>query len=382
MDSNKCVEVHVGEETHDKLAVHAISDTSVARNRVAKVLDLEGTLKAGSKETTERSDERSESGQVESVNLHRRNREREVGGVREEEQLGHLVCLGEEDRVGIALEAGEDVGSQVVDRADEELGSHHDVGEDHGEDDGHDPSTNETLDGLLGRQLDELSASEHNTADVSEDVIGDDKSGGQEEPNHALEYVVHDEVGLNDNEVQSHVCPGKVGELELVVASLERGDKEDKTEDIEDEADEAVVSGQRQQDLVNQNNVLEVVNDSLAVEEVHGSRQPVPVETLSRSKGAGTAGDVGDGNDLLERDDLYSGNNGNDVDVSHKERGKEQGEHDKGPESASYEVGLLLFVLGLLLANCWRLLLVDCFQLARRLGLELGGRTTIFAAEA
>lgn len=229
MDSNKCVEVHVGEETHDELTVHAISDTSVSRNRVAKVLDLEGTLKARSKETTERSDERSESGQVESVNLHRSNREREVGGIGEEEQLGHLVCLGEEDRVGIALEAGEDVGSQVVDRADEELGSHHDVGEDHGKDDSHDPSTNETFDGLLGRQLDELSASEHNTADVSEDVVGDDKSGGQEEPNHALENVVHDEVGLNDNEVQSHVSPGEVGELELVVASLERGDKEDKT---------------------------------------------------------------------------------------------------------------------------------------------------------
>lgn len=121
-----------------------------------------------------------------------------------------------------------------------------------------------------------------------------------------------------------------------------------------------MVSGQRQQDLVNQNNVFEVVNDSLAVEKVHGSCQPVPVETLSRSKGASTAGDVGDGNNLLERDDLYSGNNGNNVDVSHKERGKEQGEHDKGPESASYEVGLFLFVLGLLLANCWRLLLYPC----------------------
>jgi hypothetical protein len=44
--------------------------------------------------------------------------------------------------------------------------------------------------------------------------------------------------------------------------------------------------------------------------------------------------------------------------VTHEERGEEQRKHDKGPESARYEVGLFLFVLGLLFANCWLLLLL------------------------
>lgn len=119
-----------------------------------------------------------------------------------------------------------------------------------------------------------------------------------------------------------------------------------------------MVSSQRQQDLVNQNNVLEVVDDSLAVEEVHCGCQPVPVETFSRSQGAGAAGNIGNGNNLLEGNDLDSGNDADNVNVTHEECGKEQGEHDKCPESAGYEVGLLLFVLGLLLVG-WRLLL--CF---------------------
>jgi hypothetical protein len=36
-------------------------------------------------------------------------------------------------------------------------------------------------------------------------------------------------MSLNHNEVQSHVCPSKVGELELVMTSLKRSDKEDES---------------------------------------------------------------------------------------------------------------------------------------------------------
>lgn len=74
-----------------------------------------------------------------------------------------------------------------------------------------------------------MGTSKENTANVSEDIVGDNQSSGQEEPDHALENVVHDEMSLNHNEVQSHVCPSKVGELELVVTSLKRSDKEDES---------------------------------------------------------------------------------------------------------------------------------------------------------
>lgn len=230
VDSDKGVEVHVSEETHDELTIHAVSDASVSGNGVTEILDLECALKSRSEETAKGSDKRSKSGQVEGVDLHGSNSERDVlGSFGEEEQIWHLVGLGEEGRVRIALQASEDVGTQVVDRADEVLGSHHDAGKDHGENDSHDPGTDKTLDSLLGRELDELGTSKENTANVSEDIVGDDQSSGQEEPDHALEDVVHDEMSLNHNEVQSHVCPGKVGELELVVTSLKRSDKEDES---------------------------------------------------------------------------------------------------------------------------------------------------------
>lgn len=115
-----------------------------------------------------------------------------------------------------------------IDRADEVLGSHHQAGEQHGKHDRHDPSAYETLDRLLGRQLDELRATKGDTADVGEDVIGNNEGGGQEEPDHAFEDVVHNEVGLADDEVKGHMRPGEVGKLELVVAGLERRDEEDK----------------------------------------------------------------------------------------------------------------------------------------------------------
>lgn len=118
-------------------------------------------------------------------------------------------------------------GRTYVDGADEVLGSRHDVCQEHGEQNSHDPSTNETLDCLLGGELDELRASKCHSADVREDVVGDDQRCGKEEPDHALKDVVHDEVCLNDDEVQSHVCPCEVGELESVVTSLKRCDEED-----------------------------------------------------------------------------------------------------------------------------------------------------------
>jgi hypothetical protein len=84
-----------------------------------------------------------------------------------------------------------------------------------------------TFDSLLRADLDQLSAAECNTANVCEDVVGDDQADWQEEPDHALKDVVHDEVRLHNNEIESHVSPGELGELELVVAFLERANEED-----------------------------------------------------------------------------------------------------------------------------------------------------------
>lgn len=55
--SYEAVVVHESEETHDELAVHAVSDTAMAWDRLAKVLDFECAFQARGKKATERSDE-------------------------------------------------------------------------------------------------------------------------------------------------------------------------------------------------------------------------------------------------------------------------------------------------------------------------------------
>lgn len=89
-----------------------------------------------------------------------------------------------------------------------------------------------TFDGLLRADLDQLGATESDTTDVCEDIVGDDKADWQEEPDHALKDVVHDEVRLHDNQVESHVSPSELGELELVVTLLERANEEDEAWDV------------------------------------------------------------------------------------------------------------------------------------------------------
>jgi hypothetical protein len=133
------------------------------------------------------------------------------------------------------------------------------------------------------------------------------------------------------------------------------------TDDVQHERYEPMVGSEGEQDAVDQQNVLEVVNDALAIQEVHGGAEEVPVERLGEAQAAGLAGHIGDGNDLLERNDLHGGDNDDDVDVAGAEDPEEAHDHHEGPYGAGYEVGLLLLVLarwGLLgslrpSAGCW-----------------------------
>lgn len=121
------------------------------------------------------------------------------------------------------------VGEEItyVDWADEVLIPHQHVRHAEPEDDGAYPSADESFDSLFGRNLDKLSAAEGDAADVCEYVVGDDEGCREEEPNHAFEDVVHDEVCLDYDQVESHVRPGELSELEAVVALLEGADEED-----------------------------------------------------------------------------------------------------------------------------------------------------------
>lgn len=106
-----------------------------------------------------------------------------------------------------------------------------------------------------------------------------------------------------------------------------------------------MVGGQREQDAVDEQNVLEVVDDALAVEKVHGGSEEVPVQRLGKAQTAGLAGHIGNCNDLLEGDDLHGGDDDDDVYVAGTEDPEEAEDHDERPYRACYEVGLFLFVL-------------------------------------
>lgn len=114
VDLDEGVEVHVGEEAHNELAVHTVRHAAVSWDRVAKVLNLEGALETRSEETAERSDERRKGGQGQGVQLHRRKREREVGARGEEEELRELPGAWEEDGVYVALQTSKDIGAKVL----------------------------------------------------------------------------------------------------------------------------------------------------------------------------------------------------------------------------------------------------------------------------
>ena len=120
------------------------------------------------------------------------------------------------------------------------------------------------------------------------------------------------------------------------------------TNDVQHEGDEAVVGGQGQQNPINQQDVLEVVDDALAVQKVHGGAEEVPVQRLGEAQAAGLAGDVGYRNDLLEADDLDGGDDHDDVEVAGAEGKEEAPDHDQRPGCAHDEVGLLLLILALL----------------------------------
>jgi hypothetical protein len=65
---------------------------------------------------------------------------------------------------------------------------------------------------------------------------------------------------------------------------------------------------QRKQHFVNKQDVLKVVDDTLPVEEIHSSRQEVPIQRFSEPQVLLLIGDTGDSDDFLKRDDLDASN--------------------------------------------------------------------------
>lgn len=108
-----------------------------------------------------------------------------------------------------------------------------------------------------------------------------------------------------------------------------------------------MVGSQGKQQTINHQDVLEVVDDALAVQEVHGGSEKVPVERLCETQATGLAGHVCNCNDLLERYALYGGDHDDYEEMACAESPEEGRNHDEGPYGAGNEVCLLLLILGL-----------------------------------
>ena len=108
-----------------------------------------------------------------------------------------------------------------------------------------------------------------------------------------------------------------------------------------------MVSCKRQKNLIHKQNMLEVVDDTLAVQKVHGDAEEIPVERLCEAQATGLAWHICNGNDLLEGDDLDGGHGNHYEDVTGAQGPEEASDHDEGPYCARYEVCLFLFILAL-----------------------------------
>jgi len=239
MHGNERLVVQVCEESHGELAVHPVGHTTVAGHQITEILDLERPLQSACKESTERSDERGKGGHGKNVELHgldvqgcadqRVQEEGEIVGVFQEHRIGcaleaskHICskilwfcqllpkenCSDSERWIrkaksesgvllvvrctqksniykkkytklimmarGVAGLSGI-VAETDLNGTDEVLVTHQDVCHEHAEQHSHPPGTDETLNGLLRRDLDQLRAAKGDSTDVGEDVVRDDE---------------------------------------------------------------------------------------------------------------------------------------------------------------------------------------------------------------
>lgn len=217
--------VDVRKESHQELAIKAVSKTTVARDAVAEILDVESTFESARKESAKRRDQAGKRSHDESVQLERRPRERRDtvtcnrGGQRRHGGWqGKVVPV--EDWVDVAGNLLERIHAQADGRADHVVVALEEGGPTVCKDLGDDECTHETLDRLLGAEVDQRRPAKRHTTNVSKDIVANHERGGHPEPDETLENVVDDKVAGKDDEKQRHVHPAEQAKLMLEVATF------------------------------------------------------------------------------------------------------------------------------------------------------------------
>lgn len=70
---------------------------------------------------------------------------------------------------------------------------------------------------------------------------------------------------LDVDQVESHVCPGELSELETVMPLFEGADENNKTHNIKHETDEAMVGSEYYQYPIDEDYMFEIIYHALAV---------------------------------------------------------------------------------------------------------------------
>ena len=112
---NETLVIHVCEEAHDELAIHAIGHPAMSRYRIAEIFDVEGALQAAGKETTKWSNERGKRSQGEDMELYWCDGDlAREWQVQIDWQCRKRVCVRNEDRVWIAVQSCENVCAKIL----------------------------------------------------------------------------------------------------------------------------------------------------------------------------------------------------------------------------------------------------------------------------
>lgn len=121
---------------------------------------------------------------------------------------------------------------------------------------------------------------------------------------------------------------------------------------VQHKAYKSVMRRQWQKHFVNQQDMLEVVDDRLAVQEIHGDPQEVPVERSGERQPFLLGRYLSNADDFFERDDLNGCDEEQHVHMPAKHAQEETTDHDKRP-CCSNDKCLLLLLIFVLYAYFW-----------------------------
>jgi len=216
--------VDISEHPHDVLAVGAVGKAAMSREDAVEIFDAICPLNARSKEAAERSDQRSEKGDNQRMELD--GAQGDVGEIAAQfgdEKIGKLcrqvVILGKEYGVGFTRQGLKGIDFRT--RADKPLKLANETREVERKNKSPEGSSNEAFPGFVGRYFEEgfvdKFLSKKESREVRRNVVAHNDGAGDQKPNNALVQIFNNKIALRDNQNKNHECPGHPGHLVLQV---------------------------------------------------------------------------------------------------------------------------------------------------------------------